>query len=101
MLTTLRVNFKDPVRRRVVGNRLAGKMIGVAIVMAAIYGLTWYFGTRAGAIGLPKAAALKADDIVNPVNTMWVCVTAFLVFFMQAGFMMLEGGFAEPGRPPT
>jgi Amt family ammonium transporter len=24
-----------------------------------------------------------------------VCVTAFLVFFMQAGFMMLEGGFAR------
>ena len=40
MLTTLRVNFKDPVRRRVVGNRLAGKMIGVAIVMAGIYALT-------------------------------------------------------------
>jgi Amt family ammonium transporter len=95
MLTTLRVNFKDPVRRRVVGNRLAGKMIGVAIVMAAIYALTWYFGTQAGATGLPKAAALKADDVVNPINTMWVCVTAFLVFFMQAGFMMLEGGFAR------
>ena len=39
--------------------------------------------------------ALKADDIVNPLNTMWVLVTAFLVFFMQAGFMMLEGGFAR------
>ena len=63
--------------------------------MAAIYALTWYFGTQAGAAGLPKAAALKADDIVNPINTMWVCVTAFLVFFMQAGFMMLEGGFAR------
>src|SRR4029079_13178083 len=54
-----------------------------------------YFGSQAGAVGLPHAAALKADDIVNPVNTMWVCVTAFLVFFMQASFMMLEGGFAR------
>ena len=26
---------------------------------------------------------------------MWVLVTAFLVFFMQAGFMMLEAGFAR------
>ena len=26
---------------------------------------------------------------------MWVLVTAFLVFFMQAGFMMFEGGFAR------
>jgi Amt family ammonium transporter len=95
MLTTLRVNFKDPDRRRIFKARLAGKMIGVLIVIAAIYALTWYFGTQAGAAGLPKAAALKADDLVNPVNTLWVCVTAFLVFFMQAGFMMLEGGFAR------
>jgi Amt family ammonium transporter len=41
------------------------------------------------------APALKGDDIVNPLNTAWVCITAFLVFFMQAGFMMLEGGFAR------
>jgi Amt family ammonium transporter len=41
------------------------------------------------------AEQLKADDVVNPINTMWVIVTAFLVFFMQAGFMMLEGGFAR------
>ena len=26
---------------------------------------------------------------------MWVLVTAFLVFFMQAGFMFLEAGFAR------
>ena len=32
---------------------------------------------------------------VNPINTMWVLVTAFLVFFMQAGFMFLECGFAR------
>ena len=32
---------------------------------------------------------------VNLINTMWVLVTAFLVFFMQAGFMFLEAGFAR------
>jgi Amt family ammonium transporter len=95
MLTTLKLNMKDPDRRRIFGARLGGKMIGVAVVMAAIYGLTWYFGTQAGAVGLPHAAAVKAEDVINPINTMWVCVTAFLVFFMQAGFMMLEGGFAR------
>ena len=95
MLTTLKINIKDPDRRRIFKARLGGKMIGVFAVMAAIYFLTWYFGTQAGAAGLPHAAALKADDVVNPINTMWVCVTAFLVFFMQAGFMMLEGGFAR------
>ena len=39
--------------------------------------------------------AHTANDLVNPVNTMWVLVTAFLVFFMQAGFMALEAGFAR------
>ena len=32
---------------------------------------------------------------MNPINTVWVLVTAFLVFFMQAGFMALEAGFAR------
>ncbi len=94
MITTLALNFKDAQRRRYVAARLGGKMIGVAIVMAAIYGFTWYFSTKAGA-GVTTQAAVKAADIVNPLNTVWVLVTAFLVFFMQAGFMMLEGGFAR------
>ncbi|NBV33034.1 MAG: ammonium transporter, partial [Proteobacteria bacterium] len=42
-------------------------------------------------------AAPKEPDppYVNPINTLWVLVTAFLVFFMQAGFMLLEAGFAR------
>ena len=81
-------------RRRYVAARLGGKMIGVAIVMALIYGSSWYFSTHAGAAVLGQAA-VKATDVINPLNTVWVLVTAFLVFFMQAGFMMLEGGFAR------
>src|SRR4029079_6417261 len=42
-----------------------------------------------------QAAAVKVTEVVNGLNTVWVLVTAFLVFFMQAGFMMLEGGFAR------
>jgi len=94
MITTLRLNFKDPLRRRYVAARLGGKMIGLALVMAFVYGFTWYFSTHAGA-SVAGQAAVKAADIVNPLNTTWVLVTAFLVFFMQAGFMMLEGGFAR------
>lgn len=41
-------------------------------------------------------APVPADSCyINPINTMWVLVTAFLVFFMQAGFMFLEAGFAR------
>ena len=39
--------------------------------------------------------AVKAADIVNPLNTVWVLVAAFLVFGMQVGFTMLEAGFCR------
>jgi len=37
----------------------------------------------------PEAAAASATGL----DTLWVLVTAFLVFFMQAGFGMVEAGF--------
>jgi Amt family ammonium transporter len=54
----------------------------------------------AAAPAAPDAAAPAAPPppnppYVNPINTMWVLVTAFLVFFMQAGFMFLEAGFSR------
>ncbi len=94
MMTTLRLNLRDPDRRRYVGAKLGGKMIGLALVMGMIYGFAWYFSTHAGA-SVPGQAAVKVTEVVNGLNTAWVLVTAFLVFFMQAGFMMLEGGFAR------
>ena len=43
----------------------------------------------------PAATPAPNPPYVNPINTMWVLVTAFLVFFMQAGFMFLEAGFSR------
>lgn len=34
-------------------------------------------------------------NIMNSINTVWTLVAAFLVFGMQAGFVMLEAGFAR------
>jgi Amt family ammonium transporter len=53
-----------------------------------------------GTNAAPAPATAAAPDVpnppyVNPINTMWVLITAFLVFFMQAGFMFLEAGFAR------
>ncbi|MFH2138028.1 MAG: ammonium transporter [Candidatus Omnitrophota bacterium] len=39
------------------------------------------------------AADTEIGDVVRGLDTMWVLVTAFLVFFMQAGFGMVEAGF--------
>jgi len=94
MLETLRRNVKDPYRRRMLGARLGGKMIGLGAVVGVIYGAAWFASTPAGASVLGQTA-VKAADVINPINTMWTIIAAFLVFFMQAGFMMLEGGFAR------
>ena len=42
-------------------------------------------------------AALTAlsDTLQNNLNIVWTCVAAFLVFFMQAGFAMVESGFTR------
>ena len=56
-------------------------------------GCPHYFGHKAFADD--AAAAATPPAYVNPINTMWTLVAAFLVFFMQAGFMCLEAGFAR------
>ena len=46
----------------------------------------------------PAAAEEAADDGgggVNALDTVWVLLAAFLVFFMQAGFAMVETGFTR------
>jgi ammonium transporter, Amt family len=48
----------------------------------------------AGAQGTPTAEELAADVKVG-LDTMWVMVAAMLVFFMNAGFCMLETGFCR------
>jgi Amt family ammonium transporter len=80
--------------RRVMGALLLGKMIGVAAAVAIGSAVVWYFGAHAMAQDATAAAA-PPPDVINPLNTVWVLITAFLVFFMQAGFMGLEAGFAR------
>jgi Amt family ammonium transporter len=99
MITTLRTNFRDPVRRKMFGARLGGKFIGLALVVGLVYAFAFLLSTEA-ASALPlhsQAVSVKTQltGTINGLNTAWVLVTAFLVFFMQAGFMMLEGGFAR------
>jgi Amt family ammonium transporter len=96
MITTLRMHVRNKDSRSFFRQYLSGKLLGLVAVIALVYLTLWFIGTSAGASMLhADAPALKGDDIVNPLNTAWVCITAFLVFFMQAGFMMLEGGFAR------
>jgi Amt family ammonium transporter len=48
---------------------------------------------------LPATAYAQGSDVPDatiPVNTMWTLIAAFLVFFMQAGFLCLEAGACRP-----
>src|SRR5438270_4501450 len=86
--------LKDWETRKLIAVILGGKLAGVASALAIIKAVTWYFD---GAAWAQSAAPIahQANDFVSPINTVWVLVTAFLVFFMQAGFMALEAGFAR------
>lgn len=81
-------NIQNPVLRRNVGILFAGKVLGLAIVLA----LMWVIipkGASAG--GLQDGPTPE----INAINTAWTLIAAFLVFGMQVGFVMLEAGFAR------
>ncbi len=51
----------------------------------------------AGAADEPAASAVEAakGELQTNLNIVWTCIAAFLVFFMQAGFAMVETGFTR------
>src|SRR5258706_3092178 len=85
--------FKQKETRRMFLAIFGGKMLGIGAIFGAMIAVNSFLGGPASA----QTATVKhcAIEIVSPVNQIWVLVTAFLVFFMQAGFMALEAGFAR------
>jgi Amt family ammonium transporter len=41
------------------------------------------------------AVAASTEELQLNINIVWTCIAAFLVFFMQAGFAMVESGFTR------
>src|ERR1700712_2400717 len=100
--------MKDPQQRPLFYAIFGGKMLGLALCFAILFCASLYFAAPkaraqspaptvqaapAPAAAPAAPAAVPDPAYVSPINTMWVLVTAFLVFFMQAGFMFLEAGF--------
>ena len=54
-------------------------------------------GDSTAAVSAASAGELKAmsESLQTNLNIVWTCVAAFLVFFMQAGFAMVESGFTQ------
>jgi Amt family ammonium transporter len=91
-LARLRARLRDAEWRRYGYLLLVGKGLGIALVLGAIFFTSNLLGTDVHADDAP---ALAGNDIVNPINTVWTLVAAFLVFGMQAGFTFLEAGFCR------
>ena len=85
-----RALFGERAARRIFYSLVAGKAIGLAILVLAICAVRDFFGHPAYA-----ADQSAHSECVNPLNTIWTLSAAFLVFFMQAGFLFLEAGFAR------
>ncbi len=89
--TRLRHRLKSADWRRYGGTLLVGKVTGVLVTLAIMAIVSGVFFTHA----MAADAEVKAADCVNPINTTWTLVAAFLVFGMQVGFTMLEAGFCR------
>jgi Amt family ammonium transporter len=86
--------MKDPNERKYFYTIMGGKFLGLgALFLLYAVGKVFLGGGPAFADDAMAAAATPA--YINPINTIWTLIAAFLVFFMQAGFMMLEAGFAR------
>jgi len=90
-LSRLAVRWKDPEWRRYAGLLLGGKALGIAVLLLTITVISGVFFAHVYAAD----TEVKAADVVNPLNTAWTLIAAFLVFGMQVGFTMLEAGFCR------
>jgi Amt family ammonium transporter len=80
--------------RKLFATFFVGKMAAATLLLLGIKSVGFFLGGAAHASSAPRATDEMAN-VISGLNTAWVLVTAFLVFFMQAGFMMLEAGFAR------
>jgi Amt family ammonium transporter len=111
--------MKDPEWRKYGITLIAGKMLALVLLFAAIflvkhiitYGIAFADDatpttaptTQAAAAAAPTTVPVMSTDLtditknptINPINTAWTLIAAFLVFCMQAGFTMLEAGFCR------
>jgi len=115
----LRDRVKDPEWRRYGITLASGKLLGLVVVIGMMLALPMLLtgtfvkadtqvvapapvATPAATVTpavapapAPAAPVVLAKDIINPLNTLWTLIAAFLVFAMQVGFVMLEAGFCR------
>jgi Amt family ammonium transporter len=53
------------------------------------------FAEEAGGEVAASPIDLLRSEMQNNINIVWTCIAAFMVFFIQAGFAMVEAGFTR------
>jgi len=104
----LRQRLKDSEWRRYFKTILIGKALGICLMLVAIVVLPALLRAMTGSSAYGQTAStaptpamivdlgdMTKNPTINPINTAWTLVAAFLVFCMQAGFTMLEAGFCR------
>ena len=79
------------------------RTLSVLILFVLFLGSTGMVHAEEAVPAAPAAAAaapaeappITADDVQKNANYLWTLVAAFMVFFMQAGFAMVETGFTR------
>ena len=79
MKRTFRPSLKEFLTAQIVCDKILGEKTTMAIMESR----------AASAVDLAK------DELQTHINIVWTCIAAFLVFFMQAGFAMVETGFTR------
>jgi ammonium transporter, Amt family len=65
------------------------------IVLVLLFSITGTVFAQSAEPPTVGDVATKVDDATLGVNLMWLLVAGFLVFFMQAGFALVETGFTR------
>jgi Amt family ammonium transporter len=69
--------------------------LGIVLLIPLLWAVSGlYAGNEAADPGSAAVLAAK-EELQTNINIVWTCVAAFLVFFMQAGFAMVESGFTR------
>ena len=91
--TRISENISKPKNWKLFAAFFGGKMLGLLAVVAAMVLIPGLIGgTSANAA---ETYTAHETSMMNSLNTVWTLVAAALVFGMQAGFVMLEAGFAR------
>jgi len=67
--------------------------------LAAVIAVFWSYAAFSQGAATPSAPPLTPEKVQEELNvgidTLWVVIAAFLVFFMNAGFALVESGFCR------